>query len=397
MTTVPTYDPFNSLSLEDPYPFYAELRRNAPVNRSVMMGSDSWVITKYDDVTACLRNYEAFSSQALALDDVEAPKSLLMSDPPLHTKLRRLVSKPFQPSALAAMEPWIRDVTNNLVDEMIESNKAGDADLVRDISYPLPMIVIARMLGIPPERREDFRRWSDQAMLSPMAPMSSAASGRPSTDMLINGVGGEMNAFFEEVVRDRQRNPGEDLISMLVTGKEPLTSIEIRMFCVLLLIAGNETTTNLISNAAMALFANPDQADVLASDLSLVPSAMEEALRYDPPVQLMFRITKADTVVRGQEIPAGSFTLLLFGSANRDEDKYPDPDRFDVRRDPKDHVSFGAGIHLCLGAALSRLESKVVWETLLERTRNMRATGPGVRTNNALLRGMKSLPITFDA
>jgi cytochrome P450 len=168
------------------------------------------------------------------------------------------------------------------------------------------------------------------------------------------------------------------------------------MFCVLLLIAGNETTTNLISNAALALFANPAEAEALASDLSLVPSAMEEALRYDAPVQFMFRQTTTDVEVRGQHIPSGSGALVLFGSANRDAEKYPDPDRFDVRRDPKDHVSFGVGIHLCLGAALARLESKVVWETLLERTRNLRASGPGERSANPLLRGMRKLPVTFE-
>jgi cytochrome P450 len=392
--TIPDFDPFDPSFFDDPYPRYAELRHAAPIQQASIMGMDAWVFSKYDDVSACLRNHDVFSSQALAPDGDDVPKSILMSDPPLHTKLRRLVSKPFQPSALAAMEPWVRDVTNGLIDEMIEANRSGAADLVQHMSYPLPMIVIAQMLGVPPERRSDFRRWSEGATTGPMLGLMA---GSASPDELLLGDGSEMNAFFEEIVRERQRNPGDDLISMLVTGDEPLTHTEVLMFAVLLLIAGNETTTNLISNAAMALFANPEQAELLASDLSLVPSAMEEALRYDPPVQLMFRQTKADTTVKGHAIPAGSFSLFVFGSANRDEDQYPDPDRFDVRRNPRDHLAFGAGIHLCLGAALSRLEGMVVWETLLERTPNLRPNGPGVRSQNPLLRGMRSLPVTFDA
>jgi cytochrome P450 len=393
--TIPTFNPFDPSMVEDPYPAYAQLRRDDPVHRMSMMGMDSLVFSKYDDVSAVLRNHDAFSSQgAILAGDDEGARTLIGTDPPDHTKLRRLVSKPFQPSAIAAMEPWIRDLTNQLVDEMFEADRAGGADIVRDLSYPLPMIVIAEMLGIPTDRRADFKRWSEHAMGTATPEIMTA--GPPTNQAFSDGPSGEMRAFFEEVVRERQRNPGDDLISSLVGGKEPLSPEELLMFCVLLLIAGNETTTNLISNATLALFANPDEAAVLAADLSLVPSAMEEALRYDAPVQFMFRQVIAETEIGGQVIQAGTGALVLFGSANRDADKYPDPDRFDVRRDPRDHLAFGAGIHLCLGAALARLESKVVFETLLERTRDLRPAGPGERSFNPLLRGMRHLPIAFD-
>jgi cytochrome P450 len=392
--TMPTFNPFDPTMVEDPYPVYARLREGAAVHRVELMGMDTWVLSKFDDVSASLRNHEVFSSGAMVAGG-DTTRSLISTDPPDHTKLRRLVSKPFQPSAIAAMEPRIRDITNQLVVEMIDANRDGTADLVHHLSYPLPMTVIAEMLGIPVERRADFRRWSEHTMGTAMAP-TAMTSGPPATGQFVGGPEGEMSLFFEEVVNERRRNPGDDLISALVTGKEALSHEEVLMFCVLLLIAGNETTTNLISNAALAFFENPEQAEVLASDPSLVPSAMEEALRYDSPVQFMFRQVKTDTEIRGQQIAAGSGVLVLFGSANRDADKYPDPESFDVRRNPKDHVAFGAGIHLCLGAALARLESKVAWETLLERTRNLRPAGPGERSANPLLRGMRRLPIAFD-
>ena len=257
--TVPTFNPFDPSMIEDPYPAYAQFRTHQAVQKVSMMGLDTFVFSKYDDVSAVLRNHEVFSSRSLAMGGDEMPRSLISTDPPDHTKLRRLVSRPFQPSAIAMMEPRIRDLTNELVDQMIDANRAGSADLVQQLSYPLPMTVIAEMLGIPSERRADFKRWSDHAMGSanPALMVGSPAMN----EEFMAGPDGEMRTFFGEVAEERRRNPGDDLISMLVAGKEPLTSEELLMFCVLLLVAGNETTTNLISNATLALFAFPDEAE----------------------------------------------------------------------------------------------------------------------------------------
>jgi cytochrome P450 len=206
----------------------------------------------------------------------------------------------------------------------------------------------------------------------------------------------EMFQYFGEVIDARREHPGEDLISILVTGAEPLSREELLMFCMLLLIAGNETTTNLVSNGALALFANPEQAERLRDDPALVPSAVEEALRYDSPVQALWRQARTDVELHGTTIPKGAQVVVLYASANRDERHYPDADQFKADRNPRDHVAFGAGIHLCLGAALARLEARVVAEVLLERTKHMRQAGEGDRVHNAIVRGMRSLPVTFE-
>ena len=378
------YNPFDTSTADNPYPAYAALRDHDPVHYTPVL--QAWILSRYDHVVAALRDHDRFSSAPL---NGGAPgfRFLIGSDPPDHTTLRRLVNRPFHPNAIAAMEPRIRAICNELVDDLIAHNEKGAADLIEHVGYPLPVIVIAEMMGIPPERRDDFKRWSD-AMLGGLSPDFDRSQGAVAAM--------EMFSYFNEVIAERREKPGDDLLSLLVGGKEPLSNQELLMFCMLLLVAGNETTTNLVSNGALALFENADAVRRLREDRALVPQAIEEALRYDAPVQCLWRLTRTEVEIDGTTIPEGAQVMVLYGSANRDERHFASPDSFDIDRRPTDHVAFGAGIHLCLGASLARLEARVVTETLLDRTRHMERTGPGERIHNMIVRGMRSIPVKFE-
>jgi cytochrome P450 len=379
-----TYDPADPDVIADPYPTYSRLRDAEPVHHSEGLGI--WVLTRYDDVVAVLRDHERFSSTVLG-GGMGGGRFLIGSDPPDHTTLRRLVNRPFTPSAIAALEPRIRAIAEELVDDLVAANEAGAADLVTQVAVPLPVMVIAEMLGIEPERRDDFKRWSDAVM----GGMTLELDG---DDRLRSVM--EMYQYFAETVEARRARPGTDLISALIQAEEPLTDTELGMFCMLLLIAGNETTTNLIGNATLALFEHPDAARRLRDDPSLVSVMIEEALRYDAPVQGLARCTTADVELHGHVIPAGATVGVLYGAANRDGRKFANPDRFDLERESRDHVGFGSGIHLCLGAPLARLEARVLAETMLARTSGLRPSGPHERVHNMIVRGVRRLPVTFE-
>ena len=246
------------------------------------------------------------------------------------------------------------------------------------------------MLGIPTERQADFKRWSDDmvgGLSGDLDPERSMASSI------------EMFQFFSEQVAHRREHPADDLISMLVSGppEDQLTSLEIVMFCVLLLIAGNETTTNLIANHAQAFFDHPDQLAAVSADRSRIPAAVEEALRYDGPVHGLFRQTRTAATLPGGDLPADAKVLLLFAAANRDERHFADPDRYDATRNATDHLAFGGGIHLCLGAPLARLEAAVAWDVLLTRCPNLAPNGPSTPVGGFVLRGATHVPVTFSA
>ncbi len=373
--------------LADPYPAYQRLRNEDPVHR---VAPGTWVLSRYEDVARALRDHDTFSSAPM---NMGAPgfKFLIGADPPDHTRLRRLVTRPFHPAAIAQLEPRIRAISDELVDELVVANERGEADLVEHLAYPLPVIVIAELLGIPIERRADFKRWSD-AMIGGMAADFDRSAGAVAAM--------EMFAYFSEVIAERQAAPGDDLVSLLVGGAEPLNNQELLLFCMLLLVAGNETTTNLISNGALALFDRPDAVERLRREPALLPAAIEEALRFDAPVQSLMRQVTTDVEIGGRHLPPGETVVVLYGAANRDERRYPEADEFVVDRyaafrGVADHVGFGAGIHYCLGAPLARLEARVAAEVLLARTRGMRPAGPGRRTSSLLVRGMTSLPVTF--
>lgn len=408
------YDPFDPQVIDDPYPYYAHLRENAPVYRVDRL--EVWVLSRYEHVLAALRDPATFSSAGgmglllgggppgpmrelmrsrqsgfggmLNPDDVGAMRLLIASDPPDHTRMRKLANRGFAPKDVAGLEPRIRQICEGLVSDMTASREP--VDLVRDLSTPLPVIVIAEMLGIPIERRDDFKRWSDDTV----GTFSGAIAPNAAASAM------EMFTFFDEAIRERRERPRDDLLTRLVSaneGDDGLTTMEIVMLCILLLIAGNETTTNLISNGAAALFDRPKLAAHLRRNPAAIPGFVEETLRWDAPVQALFRSTTRAVEIGGQTIPANAVVLLAFGSANRDGARYRDAERFDAGRGALDHLGFGAGIHLCLGAPLARMEARIAWETLLSRTRVAPTTEHGVRVDSALLRGFKSMPITLEA
>jgi cytochrome P450 len=371
-------------SSADPYPRYAELREAAPVHR---LSDGSYVVTRWDDCWSTYRHPTVFASSGTRPGDYASTKSIISIDPPAHTRLRQLVTGPFRPAAIASMEPELRKVAEGLVDDLVAANRAGEADLVTQLAVPLPVIAIARMLGIPGESYAEFRHWSDHSVAD--------LAGLDVDPAVVKQARRDMMHFFLHLVTERRRSPGDDLISAIVSGPEPLDDEFAVAFCFTLLVAGNETTTNLIGNAMLALLAHPDQAQQLWADPARVPSALEEALRYDPPAQTNIRRARVDATIAGHDIPAESLVVLLIGSANRDPRKFPDPDRFDITRNPREHLSFGNGVHLCLGASLARLEARLAYETLIARVHNVRLTGPVVR-QDAQLRGVRQLPIALD-
>lgn len=404
-------DPFDLSVRADPYPLYERLRNESPVH--YLEADDIYLVSRYDDLTTMLRDAATYSSkfigpptevrrrtrmggqmqQSMMGQNFTGLRILIGTDPPDHTTLRRLVSRPFTPRVIWEREQRVRELADEMIDNLIKANERdGSADLVEYLAYPLPVIVIALVLGIPPERRDDFKRWSDAFVGGFDGNMTGLESRR--ADMA------EMFQYFTEVVEERQREPGDDLISMILQSAEgedaKLSVPEVIMFCVLLLVAGNETTTNLIGNLMMALFESPDQMELLRKDPKLIGPAVEETLRYDPSVQALFRTTTCETELGGVQLPAGARIMPFFASGNRDESHYPNAASFLVERNPTDHMGFGAGIHLCLGAPLARLETKVAFEQIIKRLDDVQPAGAPTRTSSLVLRGFTELPITFD-
>ena len=400
-------DLFSHDAVLDPHPVFARLRAEAPVMHHESL--DVWTVARHEDVQAVLRAAKTFSS-ALGMGELmagrldprqpELPRMtemmgplriVIATDPPDHTKLRRLSSAPFGAREVVYLEPRIQHLCDQLVDDLLRSDAP---DLVTDVAVPLPVIVIAELLGIPTDRRADFKRWSND-MVGGLSGDLDLASRQQSAF--------EMFEFFSQAIAERTREPGEDVISRLVgraddlAPEDQLSVPELVAFCILLLIAGNETTTNLIANAAHAFFDHPDQWQRLHDDPSLAPAAVEEALRYDGPIKALLRMPAEDTMIGDVPIPAGARVMPLFSSANRDESVFADPDRFDIERHPEDHVAFGYGIHHCLGAPLARLETRILLETMARRVRTLEPAGAGIPVQSIILRGWQSVPVSVTA
>jgi cytochrome P450 len=387
----------------NPYPFYRKLREAHPVFRVAEL--DAWIVTSYEAVNAALRNPQLSSDrfprlrQRLAskgLDSLaqDRVRSMIHMDPPDHTRLRGLVSKAFTPKSVEAMAGRIQEIVNDLL-EAVKSQ--GQMDLIEDFAYPLPVTVIAEMLGVPTEDRARFKHWSDEVSVvlgGDVAALSEKALRRATTARE------ELADYFQDIVRQRRKNPGIDLISALTQAEEEggkLSEDELYSTVVLLLVAGNETTTNLIGNGMLALLRHPEEMQKIWESPSRVPAAVEEMLRFDSPVQLTTRMAKTDLEIQGTKIPKGDWLYLVVGAANRDPAQFPEPDRFDVARVENKHIGFGAGAHFCLGAPLARLEAQIAVSSLREHFPKLRLGEETVEyRNNFNLRGLKSLPVIFE-
>ena len=388
------FNPMSARLAQDPYPIYARLRERDPVHRSLLM--DAWVFSRHADVDAILRDHRRFASDPRKRERARQRQarmgpedySLLFLDPPDHTRLRTLVNKAFTRRAVTGLEPHIRAHVTALLDAV--DGPAG-FDLMEAVAMPLPVIVIAEMLGVPPEDRSRFKTWSARRarLLEPtLSERDREIGARAATSL---------NEYFLPIIEERRADPRDDIISVLAQAEEAgdrLTERELLTLLRLLLAAGNETTTNLIGNGMLALLRNPDQLQALRDDPGLIPSAVEELLRFDSPVQTNFRGATEDCEVNGFPVKRGQTVVLLLGAANRDPAEFDQPDRLDVTRHPRSHVAFGRGIHHCLGAPLALLEGRIVIEMLLERFASMRliADRPRFR-NSVVLRGLESLPI----
>lgn len=359
----PPSNPFAEVLATDPYPLYKNFRLSAPVAKIDAIGL--WLVMRYDDVVRALRDPATFSSEVgarqMAGEDA-GPPTMLFNDPPVHTRMRALVSKAFTPRVIELQRPTIEARARELVDGMLA--KDGPTDIVAELAYPLPITVIAKMLGVEDGDMATFKRWSDD-ILDNIVPivMTGDESGLAATNI-------EFDEYFRTQLERYRREPGENLLSNLVhveTDEGHLTEEELLMFCRLLLVAGNETTTGLIVNAIRAFAEFPEALDRVRAGMSLLPTAIEEALRYYAPFQGVFRRVTRDVELSGVTIPAGERCILMLASANRDETIFDRPDEFLVDRDPNRHVSFGMGIHYCLGAPLARMEADIALRTLLPR------------------------------
>ncbi|MFF1924808.1 cytochrome P450 [Streptomyces sp. NPDC058221] len=398
MTTETTVDlaALGERFTRDPYPVYAELRARGPVHRvRIPEGTDAWLVVGYEEGRAALADQRlskewSNASPALGVSQVASGRSMLSSDAPVHTRLRKLVTREFTPRRMQQLVPRVRQMTEELLDTMLALPGRG-TDLVESLAFPLPMSVICELLGVPFLDRQTFRAWSNIVVSSvDAAERGAAADG--------------MNGYLAGLVDDKRAQPGDDLMSALIhTADEEgdrLSVEELMGMAWLLLVAGHETTVNLISNGVLALLTHPEQLAALRADPGLIDNAVEEALRYTGPVETpTYRFTTCPLDIGGTVIPGGGeLVLVALADANRDPDRYPDADRFDITRDARGHVAFGHGIHYCLGAPLARIEAAVAIGSLLERCPELALDAdPEELTwrTGMLIRGPEGLPVRW--
>ncbi|MFB6165855.1 MAG: cytochrome P450 [Haloarculaceae archaeon] len=385
----------------EPFDWYAEMREQSPVRYDP--ARDTWDVFRYEDVKSVLADDETFSANPRELSDFQEPEgpgqglifeTMLFQDPPRHDALRGVVDDAFDPRAVRDLEPRIRELTTELLDDAL-ADGATELDVVADLAYPLPVIVIAELLGVPAERREQFKEWSDTLV--------SAASAREDTAEYLERqqeIQMEMATYFMDLIEARREDPRDDLVSEIVTAELPdgsqLSQQEALGTCMLLLIAGNVTTTNLVTNAVRC-FADEGALDAVRGDERALRSAIEEVLRYRSPVQAMTRAARTETTIGGEKIAAGDRIAVWLGSANRDEGQFPDADQFVPDRSPNQHLGFGHGTHYCLGAPLARLEANVALGELLDRIAAVEIAADELQPlRSSFIYGVESLPIRFE-
>jgi pimeloyl-[acyl-carrier protein] synthase len=393
-----SFNPMDPEFLADPYPTYHRLRAEAPVHYSPL---GFWVLTRYEDVAAVLRDArfikEPLAALVAARFGSEVPRgvglSMLDRDPPDHTRLRGLVSKAFTPRVVEGLRPRIQEIVDGLI---ARAEAAGSMDLIEEFAYPIPVNVICEMMGVPVQDHERFKGWSldiarglDSIWLPPDSeiPRRSAAARHAISD------------YFRELIAQRRASPRSDLLSALIAAEEAgdkLNEEELLATCILILIAGHETTVNLIGNGVLALLRNPEELRRLRATPGLITTAVEELLRYDGPVQRTARVASDDVTIGGHTIRKGEMVMPFIGAADRDPAQFPEPDRLDLARADNRHIAFGWGIHFCLGAPLARVEGQIAINTLVQRLPRLALVSDAVEYRQSLtLRGLKALPVKF--
>ncbi len=420
------YSPFDEANRTNPFPVYKTLRDEAPVCWAADPGA--WVVSRYDDVLYVLKNTDLFSSDAMStvmmgvdsrammdpsvdpkalenmmaladampfpVEEMSRSRNLIVSDPPQHEVLRSIVNRGFTPRRVSAWEPRVRE----LVEDCMATVRRGDGfDLITDLAVPVPVIIVSEMLGVEPERRADFKRWSDDLI-------AGITGSRRKDGFIKSGVVEtirEFATYFGEIAERRRAEPKGDLVSILVDAASEdggLRPMELVVFVLIILVAGNETTTNLIGHAVRLLLEHPDQLDRVRKDRSLIPNLVEEVLRFESPIQLLFRRARKATEIHGQAIAENDIVCGLLGSANRDERQWPRGEEFDVMRNTQGHVAFGFGVHFCLGASLARLEAVCVLEALLDELPKLRRQEKVLEyVDSNLVRGLKHFHLELAA
>jgi cytochrome P450 len=393
------FNPIDPEFVADPYPMYHRLRAEDPVHHSPL---GFWILTRYEDVVAVLRDgrfakeaIAAFVAKRLGVEVATTGIgiSMLDRDPPDHTRLRSLVSKAFTPRVVEGLRPRIQQIVDELLDRAEDQR---GMDLIEEFAYPLPVIVICEMLGVPVADQERFRGWSldlarglDATLFGPHSDV--AARSRASREALTH--------YFRDLIAERRSAPRGDLLSALIAAEEAgdtLNEQELLATCILLLVAGHETTVNLLGNGTLALLRHPAELRRLRENPGLIGTAVEELLRYDGPVQRTARIPSADVTIGGRTITAGEMVMPFIGAADRDPAQFPEPDRLDLARADNRHIAFGWGIHFCLGAPLARLEGQIAIGTLVRRLPKLALACDRPEYRQSLtLRGLKALPVAL--
>jgi cytochrome P450 len=415
------YTPFSEEVRANPYPFYAALRQHAPVYFVEDIGA--WAVARYEDVRFVLSHPELFSSDAMRTmflssklgpdaaadpemaerlfaiasalpftpEEMVTARNLISTDPPQHEVMRKIVSRGFTPRRIASYEERVRAVVGAC---MATLQQRGAFDLVADLAVPVPTVIIAEMLGVEPERHADFKRWSDLVI----SQATGSARGRSFEQTGYIEMIREFSHYLLSIIEARRRAPGNDLVTALIAAQEEggaLTAMEVVAFALLLLVAGNETTTNLIGNAVNALLDHPHQLALLRNDRTLLPNLIEETVRYEGPIQFLFRRTCEEVTLAGTRLPANAIVMPLLGSANRDETQFSQPHVFDVSRDTNGHLGFGLGAHYCLGAALARLEGRIALDALLDELPHLRRRSAAIEyADSFLVRGPHRLELS---